>query len=435
VAVSIILGYATAGERPSRNPADGVNTSRREQQPPVSKVTRDLALQMLKRVKEDLKRHYYDPSFRGIDVEARFREIETGIREAASANQVGELLAEFCLQFDDSHTRFYPPDRSVRTEYGWRMSIVGDAPLITWVEKGSDAEQKGLATGDRVQLLNRYRPARENLWWLRYYFHAIRPQVQQRLTVAKPDGLQRVYDIRSRVSEVTMMQLQDWIAERVDDGRRGSLTDVTWTLDPGILVWRMPHFGEEREVHEATRRARESHALIVDMRGNGGGRVDTLKTLVGLTFDRPVRIGTEVTRTKRLPEEVKPARTPFTGRLIVLVDSDSASAAEVYARVVQIEKRGTVLGDRTAGAVMTSQFFPHEAGIGRFVLFGASITVADLIMSDGGRLEKAGVQPDELLLPTQHDLAQRRDPVLARAVALAGGALTPDAAGALLRTP
>jgi C-terminal processing protease CtpA/Prc len=65
------------------------------------------------------------------------------------------------------------------------------------------------------------------------------------------------------------------------------------------------------------------------------------------------------------------------------------------------------------------------------ILYGASITNADLIMSDGKSLERIGVVPDELLMPTAEDLAAGRDPVLARAAALLDTRLDPAVAAKL----
>ena len=135
----------------------------------------------------------------------------------------------------------------------------------------------------------------------------------------------------------------------------------------------------------------------------------------------------------------------FKGRLVVLVDSESASASEVFARLIQIEKRGIIIGDRSAGKVMQSLRYAHLLNdnlYGRGVMYGyyiitsrniygASITNADVIMSDGKSLENVGVTPDELLLPTGPDLAHRFDPVLARAAAVLGVEIDAKKAGAI----
>ena len=80
---------------------------------------------------------------------------------------------------------------------------------------------------------------------------------------------------------------------------------------------------------------------------------------------------------------------------------------------------------------MTSRQFSDEVGLDVVVFFGMSITVSDLIMSDGKSLEKVGVTPDEVRLPSPDDLAAGRDPVMSYAASLFGVTLDPVQAGKL----
>ena len=66
--------------------------------------------------------------------------------------------------------------------------------------------------------------------------------------------------------------------------------------------------------------------------------------------------------------------------------------------------------------------------------YGASISMADVIMSDGNRLEKVGVMPNARVLPTGADLAARRDPQMAKALEMVGVLMTPEEAGRLSRS-
>lgn len=199
-----------------------------------------------------------------------------------------------------------------------------------------------------------------------------------------------------------------------------------------VAVWKMPAFNLDRDqVNRFMGKARERKALVLDLRGNPGGLVDTLGWVVSSLFDREIKIADLKGRKELKPQVAKRSGDPFTGPVIAVVDSRSGSASEVLARVLQIEKRGTVIGDRSAGAVMRSRFHDFELGLDRLVFYGISITNADVIMTDGKSLERTGVVPDVPLLPTPEDLAAGRDPVLARAVELAGGTLDAVAAGKL----
>jgi len=75
-----------------------------------------------------------------------------------------------------------------------------------------------------------------------------------------------------------------------------------------------------------------------------------------------------------------------------------------------------------------------SSGLSEIMFYGVSVTTADVVMSDGSRLERVGVAPDLPVIPTSEDLRLGRDVVLASAVARAGRSMTPAEAGALFAT-
>ena len=100
--------------------------------------------------------------------------------------------------------------------------------------------------------------------------------------------------------------------------------------------------------------------------------------------------------------------------------------------MVQLERRGFIVGDRSSGSVMESRLYPHEVALDSKVSYAISVTDADLVMTDGKSLEHVGVEPDTMILPTDQDLANNRDPALAKAAGLVGAKLSPEEAGTIL---
>jgi carboxyl-terminal processing protease len=401
--------------------------------PSLSKHDRDLVLVMLRSARADVEKYYYDPTFHGVDLKAQLARSEQKLKSAASLSDAFSIVSDFLSQFDDSHTVFVPPTAGRLVDYGWQMAIVGDRALITDVEPGSDAAARGLAPGDRVLLLNGITPSRGNASRIGYYYRYIRPQARQRVAVLKPNGSAATVDVVSRLRGRRVIDENDVLSDANELIERGR--DRRAEIGGTVLVWKMAVFARPESVDEMMARAAAHQALVLDLRGNGGGSVEALRELVSRCFDRDVIVAVETRRDgKGAPTIARPARNPFSGRLIVLVDSRSASAAEMFARIAQIEQRGQVLGDVTAGAVMRSRLLSHRAdSMTSAALYGTSVTVADVHMSDGGSLEKIGVEPDEIVLPTQADLAAGRDPVLARAIELAGATMSPEEAGRLFK--
>lgn len=389
---------------------------------------------MLGAVLEHLERDYYDPTFHGIDLRAAAARADSQIRAAQSNTAIFMIIAQFVQDLGDSHTRFYPPRRTAKFEYGWRLRMVGDSCYVVAVEPGSDAAAQGLAVGDRVVALDGYRPSRSHLHLLPYFLHFLSPRPVVRMEVASPGGAPRTLDVRSRVSaRHRFTDLGALIREFENTERRRS--DEAARVGDGIVVVRLGWFGDELDIDRAMGHARGAGALILDLRGNPGGLLVGLERLAAHVFDRRLTIATLRERKRTDSLESKPVGRPFAGRLYVLIDSESASAAEVFARIVQLEGRGMVIGDRSPGLVMVSTLRERSVGEGLRTFFALSLTEADLVMPDGSRLEGQGVIPDALVLAGAADLTTGRDPALALALRFAGHPMDPVEAGALLPRP
>lgn len=392
---------------------------------------------MLKTIKDDLKKNYYDSNLRGMDIEARFKAADEKMKTADSVGQVFGIVAQVLLELGDSHTFFVPPGRSNRTDYGWRLQSIGKNCFVSAVKPGSDAEAKGLKVGDQILALNGYHPERENLWTLNYLFNTLRPQPGLQVVAQSPDGKERQLDLLAKIRQgkivkdlTSTMDYNDFMRESEDEDRLSRPRHVE--VGEELLILKMPDFSiSESAVDDMISKARKRPLLILDLRGNPGGYVKTLEWMMGYFTDKEdLKIADFKGRKEMKPQVAKLHKgQQFKGKLVVLIDSESGSAAEIFARTIQLEQRGIVMGDRSAGAVMRSRFYNHELGTDTVVFYGASITDADVIMSDGKSLERVGVTPDEIVLPTAKEMAAKHDTVLSKAAAALGVKLDPEKAG------
>ena len=199
-----------------------------------------------------------------------------------------------------------------------------------------------------------------------------------------------------------------------------------------LMIWKLPIFElNDDGVDHMVGLARKHKTLILDLRGNPGGSVTTLERMVGSFFDHDIQIAARVMRKGEKPMVAKSrGNSIFPGKLILLVDSRSASAAELFARVVQLEHRGTVLGDRSSGSVMESIHHSFQAGADIQIFYG----LHHQCRPHYGGWQEPGENRSNArrsILPTASQLAERQDPVVARAAELAGIKLDPAAASKL----
>ena len=389
-------------------------------------------------IKNDLNNNYYDPTLKGVDLESKYKLTVAKIENATSIGQMSGIIAQFLMDFEDSHLFFIPPRKTHRSDHGFDFRMVGDRCLIVQVDKESDAEKQGVKIGDEVWAVNDFAPSRENLWKLRYLIFTLRPQPALKLDVINPDGQKRQLIVQAKITQgkqvkdLTGSDLNDYLRESENAYKKATI-QYTNQIPDRVFIWKMPAFSVDPEkVDSIMSKARKFPAMIFDLRGNGGGRVDMVVRLIGNLFDQDVKIADEKRR-KETKDIIAKSRgkDAYKGQVVVLIDSDSGSASEIFSRVLQIEKRGTIIGDRSAGAVMESRYFSHEIGMDVVTFFTTSITVANLIMKDGKSLEKIGVTPDLTSIPGPKDVAVRRDIAMSKALETIGVKMAPEIAGTM----
>lgn len=397
---------------------------------------RERAIAMLEMVKSDLKNNYYDRNFHGVNIDAKFAEAKQRIQGVDSLNRAFGIIADTLDALQDSHTFFIPPPRPYKLDYGFRSAVIGDNCYVTQVRAETDAAKAGLKPGDMIVSINDHPALRSVFWKLEYYYYALSPQPELHLEIVSSDGTRRQLTVKAEVEQrkhsLNLQDLReiDAILDDPDVQRQARYAE----LGEDVLVVKLKSFLlDAGTIDTISSKANKERVVIFDLRENPGGSVDSLRELLRRLFEKDVLIDTRVTRGGQKTEMAKGfGGRAYQGKIIVLIDSHSASAAELFARVIQLNHRGTIVGDRSAGKVMEARVYTEQDGIDTFTIFGVSVTDANLLMSDGQSLENNGVVPDELMLPSGADLASGRDPVLAHAAELAGAKLTPEAAGKLL---
>ena len=137
-------------------------------------------------------------------------------------------------------------------------------------------------------------------------------------------------------------------------------------------------------------------ALIIDLRGNGGGALSEATALTGLFIKSgpivQVRDARGRTRINRDPEN----DLAYAGPLGVVVDRDSASASEIFAGAIQDYRRGIILGEDTfgKGTVQNLIDLDRYAEDSNVPLGQLKVTIAQFFRVSGASTQHRGVTPD-----------------------------------------
>jgi carboxyl-terminal processing protease len=148
-------------------------------------------------------------------------------------------------------------------------------------------------------------------------------------------------------------------------------------------------------------KAQKADALIMDLRGNGGGHLTEATALSGLFIPQGPIVQLRETGGRVEVLDDPEAGVAWDGPLIVLVDRFSASASEIFAAAIQDYGRGIIVGQQTYGKGSVQNLYPLDRyALGPEPGFGQlTVTIGKYYRVTGESTQHRGVQPD-ISMPT-----------------------------------
>src|SRR5258708_17719280 len=246
----------------------------------MSTDQRDRVNSMLNDVASDVKVDYYDPTFHGVDWDAKIRETRQKVQESTDFNMAMAHVAAMLDSLGDSHTYLVPPPRPYRIDFGYELVMIGDRCFVVQVQPGSDADSRGVKAGDELLALNGYVPDRGSLPRMDYTFRYVRPQPQLRLNLRHPNGQEYQETVTPRVKK-----LQGVVTAVGPDYQSAVEKDFyamrSTEFQTDLMILKFPIFYfDDSEISHMIGRAQKYKTLAIDLRGNSGGLEETIKNLI-----------------------------------------------------------------------------------------------------------------------------------------------------------
>lgn len=303
----------------------------------------------------------------------------------------------------DPHTRYADPEEySAEKEYisgeyqgiGAYVDVSGEYVRITEIIEGSPAEEAGLKPDDLVIGLN-----------------------GEDVTGVDPNEV--LQNIRGPEGSTVLLTIKrgEEVFEAEVARRRIDSPSVTYQmLDDDIAYIKMSQFGDKTtaELQEALDAVmkEDPKGLILDLRSNGGGWVDTAVAAASefLPLNTLVLTEKDGDGTQRDYYTRRGGGRALDVPMAVLINQGSASASEILTGALRCNDRATVVGMKSYGK--GSMQIQSELSNGGAV----SVTIARWYLPDGTLIHGEGITPDIEVDYTKEDYDNGLDPQLDAAV-------------------
>ena len=163
-------------------------------------------------------------------------------------------------------------------------------------------------------------------------------------------------------------------------------------------------------------KALKVQGIIMDLRDNGGGSLQTVVDMVGLFIDKGPVVQVKYANSAPNILQDKDSSVQWDGPLVVMVNGYSASASEIFAAAIQDYKRGIVIGSKhtygkgTVQNVIDLNDMVRGNSLGD--LGSLKTTIQKFYRINGGSTQREGVLSD-IVLPDRFayfDTGERDEP-------------------------
>jgi carboxyl-terminal processing protease len=307
----------------------------------------------------------------------------------------------------DQHTSYLDPEMFERAnatlegeEYegiGAWVDITGDYLTVISPMPGSPAEEAGLLPDDKVIAIDGDDMTGIDGEVVRQRIIGPEGTVVQ-LTILR-EGEQEPFDVEVKRASIVVPTI-----------------DFEF-LDDNIAYVRLFTFGDTtgKDLKSALKELLKENpdGLILDLRYNGGGYLDTAIQVVSEFIDDGVVMYEEFSNDERKTYNARRGGVATEVPLVVLINEGSASASEIVAGAIQDRDRGKLVGTTSFGKGSVQVYTPlrNEQGAVR-------ITIARWLTPDGHQIKGIGLEPDFEIEISDEDIENGVDTQLEKAIEL-----------------
>lgn len=312
-------------------------------------------------------------------------------------------LKGFVRGIGDPYTAYMPPEESKEFEIDLEGELEGigavleqknDVIVVVSAIKDSPAKKAGLKSGDVISKIDG-------------------------ITTAKLSLIDAVKKIRGKKgTQISITILRKGEPKPIDLTLiRDSIhiDSIETEVKENIFHVTINQFNQttRKEFDNVVQKAllEKPRGMIIDVRGNGGGFLDTSIDIIAEFMKKDTIIARIKSRDPKNNENMKSGAD---GRLtdipvVVLIDGGSASASEILAGAFQDTKRGILIGETSFGKGSVQELSKiRNGGLIR-------TTIAKWYTPNDQNIDQTGIKPDIEVKYTEADFKAQKDPQLEEA--------------------